>query len=81
MNNDALKISNLYDLNETIAAKVFEDCTYPWEVLAKIGENLAIHCQKMNMRSVGRIYGFTELQMYFHQLILQDLQLSVKMQR
>ena len=26
MNNDALKISNLYDLNETIAAKVFEDC-------------------------------------------------------
>ena len=24
MNNDALKISNLYDLNETIAAKVFE---------------------------------------------------------
>ena len=38
MNNDALKISNLYDLNETIAAKVFEDCTYPWEVLAKIGD-------------------------------------------
>ena len=37
MNNDALKISNLYDLNETIAAKVFEDCTFPWEVLAKIG--------------------------------------------
>ena len=28
---------NLY-LNETIAAKVFEDCTYPWEVLAKIGD-------------------------------------------
>ena len=38
MNNGALKISNLYDLNETIAAKVFEDCTYPWEVLAKIGD-------------------------------------------
>ena len=52
MNNDALKISNLYDLNET-----------------------------MNMRSVGRIYGFTEVPMYFHQLILQDQQLSVKMQR
>ena len=32
MNNDVLKISNLYDLNETIAAKVFEGCTYPWEV-------------------------------------------------
>ena len=38
MNNDVLKISNLYDLNETIAAKVFEGCTYPWEVLAKIGD-------------------------------------------
>ena len=24
MNNDVLKISNLYDLNETIAAKVFQ---------------------------------------------------------
>ena len=86
MNNDVLKISNLYDLNETIAAKVFEGCTYPWEVLAKIGDFIvelgnSIHCQKMNMRSVGRIYGFTELQMYFHQLILQDLQLSVKMPR
>ena len=84
MNNDALKISNLYDLNETIAAKVFEDCTYPWEVLAKIGDfivELGNALQKMNMRSVGRIYGFTELQMYFHQLILQDLQLSVKMPR
>ena len=36
MNNDALKISNLYDLNETIAAKVFEDCTYPWLSLIHI---------------------------------------------
>ena len=48
MNNDALKISNLYDLNETIAAKVFEDCTYPWEVLAKIGaflgDNVEVGC-------------------------------------
>ena len=38
MNNDALKISNLYDLNEPIAAKVFDDFTYPWEALAKIGD-------------------------------------------
>ena len=31
-----IKISDLYNLDETIAAKVFEGCTYPWEVLPKI---------------------------------------------
>ena len=36
MNNDALKISNLYDLNETIAAKVFEDCTYHGKYLRRL---------------------------------------------
>ena len=30
-------IENLLDLNETIAAKLFEGKTYPWEVLPKIG--------------------------------------------
>ncbi len=29
-------IKDLYDLNETIAAKLFEGKTYPWEVLADI---------------------------------------------
>lgn len=31
-------ISNLLDLNETIAAELFEGKTYPWEVLPEIGE-------------------------------------------
>ena len=31
-------IKDLYDLNETIAAKLFEGKTYPWEVLADIGD-------------------------------------------
>ncbi len=31
-------ITELYDLNETIAAKLFEGLTYPWEALPKIGE-------------------------------------------
>ncbi|CUH92145.1 UDP-N-acetylglucosamine pyrophosphorylase [Herbinix luporum] len=31
-----LTISNLLNLNETIAAVAFEGCTYPWEVLSKI---------------------------------------------
>lgn len=30
-------ISNLLDLNETIAAELFEGKTYPWEVLPEIG--------------------------------------------
>jgi len=32
------KIKNLYNLNETIASKIFEGATYPWEVLPKIEE-------------------------------------------
>jgi len=31
------KISNLYDMSETIASKIFEGLTYPWEVLPRIG--------------------------------------------
>lgn len=32
------KINNLYNLNETIAKKLLEKYTYPWEVLPKIEE-------------------------------------------
>lgn len=32
------KIKNLYNLDETIASKIFECATYPWEVLPKIEE-------------------------------------------
>ena len=32
------KIKKLYNLEETIAAKIFEGVTYPWEVLPKIGD-------------------------------------------
>ena len=31
-----IKLENLYNLNETIAASLFEDNNYPWEVLPKI---------------------------------------------
>ena len=34
---EELTISNLYDMSQTIAGKVFEGCIYPWEVLPKIG--------------------------------------------
>ena len=32
------KIKNLYNLDETIAKKIFEGATYPWEVLLKIND-------------------------------------------
>lgn len=34
---EAAKISNLYNLDETIAKDLFEGAVYPWEVLPKIG--------------------------------------------
>ena len=36
--NEDLPYSNMLDLNETIAAELFEGKTYPWEVLPEIGE-------------------------------------------
>ena len=35
---ETAKISNMYDLNETIAKELFEGKTYPWEVLSEIGD-------------------------------------------
>ena len=35
---DECKISNLYDLNETIAKNIFDGLTYPWEALPKIAD-------------------------------------------
>lgn len=35
---EQLNIQNLFDLQETIAADIFDGCVYPWEVLPKIQE-------------------------------------------
>ena len=35
---DNLLIKNMYDLNETIAADLFEGLDYPWQALQKIGD-------------------------------------------
>lgn len=46
-------ISNMLDLNETIAAELFEGKTYPWEVLPEIGDfiiKLGKHWILLNMR-------------------------------
>lgn len=37
MYND-MQISNMYDTTQTIAKEIFNEVTYPWEVLSKIGE-------------------------------------------
>lgn len=37
---DQLQIEHLLDLRETIAADIFENCTYPWEVLSGIKEEI-----------------------------------------
>lgn len=36
MINEKCKISNLYNLNETIAREIFNNCAFPWEALSKI---------------------------------------------
>lgn len=33
---DVCRVTELFDLSQTIAAKIFEGCTYPWEALPKI---------------------------------------------
>lgn len=35
---EQLKIKNLFDLNQTIAAELFQEVEFPWEVLPKIKE-------------------------------------------
>lgn len=36
--NESITIKELYSLDKTIAAAVFDGCVYPWEVLSKIGD-------------------------------------------
>lgn len=35
---EKLEIKNLLNLDETIASKLFDNLTYPWEALPKIGD-------------------------------------------
>ena len=39
--NDGIKIEELYDLNQTIATKLFENAVFPWEVLSRISSFIA----------------------------------------
>ena len=44
MSMESIRIENMYDLNETIAAEIFEGKAYPWEVKsAKIAPTVALN--------------------------------------
>lgn len=45
---EELKITNLLNLNETIAKNIFNDCIYPWEVLPKIKDYIIVLGKKLD---------------------------------
>lgn len=49
------KISNLYNLDETIAKKIFNGCEYPWEVLPKIKDFIIELGQTLNLEEYNKI--------------------------
>ena len=69
---EQLTVKELYNLEETIAKDIFEDATYPWEVLPKIGAFIV---------ELGKTYGLQNLPRLHRQHTLTDLQLSEKMQK
>lgn len=49
------EISNLYNLDETIAKNIFAGCTYPWEVLPKIKEYIIELGNSLNSEEYDKI--------------------------
>lgn len=49
------KISNLYNLDETIAKKIFNGCEYPWEVLPRIKDFIIELGQTLNSEEYNKI--------------------------
>ena len=45
---EELKINNLLNLQETIAKEIFENITYPWEVIPKIEQFIVLLGNKLN---------------------------------
>ena len=73
--NDSIKISELFDLNETIAADIFDGCTFPWEVLSKIGDfivKLGNTLLNMNLKNEGILFGWTNVLKYLFRQISSD---------
>ena len=47
---EELKIENLLNLNETISNEIFENLTYPWEVIPKISEFIISLGNKLDLQ-------------------------------
>lgn len=45
---DSMKNKNLFNLEETIAADIFENLDYPWEVLSRIGDFILVLGQTLS---------------------------------
>lgn len=52
---ELLQAGRLFDLNQSIAAAIFEDVVYPWEVLPKIGEFVLLLGQKLDESEYERV--------------------------
>lgn len=73
--NDSIKISELFDLNETIAADIFDGCTFPWEVLSKIGDfilKLGNTLPESEYEKEEKMYGSPKVQKYLIRHISTD---------
>ena len=57
MKLEEMKITELFDTSHTIAARLFEGKTYPWEVLADLGsfiEQLGATLPEKEYRKIGK---------------------------
>ena len=45
---DNISVKAMYSLDKTIAAELFEGCTYPWEVLPKIKDFIIAFCNDIS---------------------------------
>lgn len=49
------KVSNLYDLEQTIARELFEEVTYPWEVLSRISNFIIKLGSTLDLKKYNKI--------------------------
>ncbi len=64
MKKEDMTNQDLFDTKHTVAKLLFEQTTYPWEILPKISEfivSLGERFQKMNMFMWEKQYGFISL--------------------
>lgn len=52
---EKITVSNLYDLKKTIAHRIFNGVTYPWEVLPKIGEFILELGEELSLEEYDKV--------------------------